>query len=603
MTSTAPIRIGNCSGFYGDRQTALAEIAAEPGIDVITGDYLAEVTMLVLAKSRLKAPDGAGGYASSFLAQLAPAVELIATRGIKVVVNAGGLNPPALGAAVSELLADAGHPLRVAVVDGDDLGADIGRLQSEGHDLRHLHSGEPLAAWPNAPLTANAYLGCWGIARALDAGADVVVTGRCTDASLVVGAAAWRHRWSRDDLDALAGAVAAGHVIECGTQATGGNYSGFTTLGAALDERPAFPIAEIAADGSAVIGKAAGGGAVTVGTVTAQMLYEIGAPRYLNPDVVARFDTLRLAQVGTDRVQMSGVRGEPAPATTKVAITALGGHRNSFSTVVTGLDVEAKVAWLERAVRAACARIDGIATVEFEQLGTIADDPADQGAASMLVRCTVTGAEQAVGRRFGAAIVEIALANIPGFYGLTLPGAATTFGTYWPGVIAQSAVPHRVTLPDGTVESIPPSSPDDPSVTAALADAAAAGLRPATMGGAVVGDDGATETVRRPLGVVADARSGDKGGDANVGVWVRDPAAYPWLAATLTVERLRELLPETAGLAVDRWELPNLLAVNFVVHGLLGEGATANNRIDSQAKALGEYLRAKHLDIPTALLP
>jgi hypothetical protein len=289
-------------------------------------------------------------------------------------------------------------------------------------------------------------------------------------------------------------------------------------------------------------------------------------------------------------VRVSGTVGEPPPPSTKVAITALGGVRNHFTTVITGLDAEAKVAWFESAVRDAVARIGGIDDVTFERLGTIADDPGSQGAASLLVRTTVTGDERAVGRPFGAAIVELALANIPGFYGLSLPGPATTFGTYWPAVIDQSAVPHRVTLPDGTVVPIP---------------------APETMFSCVSTDETGNETsaepvgrgARGPLGLVADARSGDKGGDANVGVWVRDPDHWPWLRATLTVEAVQRLVPEAADLAVDRFELPNVHAVNFVVHGLLGEGATANARIDSQAKALGEYLRARHVELPSGVLP
>ncbi|WP_116999322.1 acyclic terpene utilization AtuA family protein [Desertimonas flava] len=583
-----PIRIGNCSAFFGDRSTALAEIVAEPDLDVVTGDYLAEVTMLVLAKTRAKRPDA--GYAASFLAQLQPAIDTIAERGIKVVTNAGGLNPRGLADAVGKLLAAAGRPLSVAVVDGDDVSGRLDELQRAGHDLANLRTGAPLATWPFEPLTANAYLGGWGIARALAAGADIVITGRVTDASVVVGPAAWWHGWGRDDLDQLAGAVVAGHLIECGTQVTGGNYSGFTTIGADVIGRPAFPIAEIAADGSSVVTKASGPGAVTVGTATAQLLYEIGAPAYLNPDVTAHFDTVRFEQVGPDRVAVSPVGGSAPPATTKVAITALGGFRNQYTNVITGLDVEAKAAWYESAVRAAVESADGVDALTFERLGTVADDPADQGAASMIVRTTVTGTEQGVGRPFGAAIVELALANIPGFYGLNLPGAASSFGTYWPGLLEQSALDHRVTLPDGSVEHIEPPPVAPPSEPEGIHHPEASGEYP-------------PDVREAPLGLVADARSGDKGGDANVGVWVRELAHWPWLRDTLTVDVLRRLLPEAAGLDIDHYELPLVGALNFVVHDLLGDGATANVRADNQAKALGEYLRAKHVPIPVDYLP
>lgn len=587
-----PVRIANCSGFFGDRMSALAEVAGEPGIDVITGDYLAEVTMLVLAKSRAKHPDG--GYASTFLRQLEPALDRIADAGIKVVSNAGGLNPHGLATALREMIASAGHSLSVAVVDGDDLIGDLDRLAAEGHRLEHLETGQPLASWPHEPLTVNAYLGGWGIAAALAGGADIVVTGRVTDASLVVGPAAWWHGWSRTDFDALAGAVVAGHLVECGTQVTGGNYSNFTAL-MPLGV-PSFPIAEVASDGSSVMTKGAGGGAVTVGTATAQLMYEIGPPEYLNPDVAARFDTVQFGQLATDRVSVTSVRGQPPPPTTKVAITALGGHRNHYTTIITGLDREAKAAWFEAAVRDAAGSIRGIESIWFERLGSIADDPQSQGEASMLIRTTVTGDERSVGRPFGAAIVELALANIPGFYGLSLPGAAGSFGTYWPGLIDQVAVPHRVTMPDGQVVTIEPT-PSSVAITPPSTDRAATAA--AATDDHVAADE---PTQVAPLGLVADARSGDKGGDANVGVWVREPAHWTWLRDALTVAQFRHLVPETDGLAVDRYEFANVFGLNFVVHGLLGEGATANHRSDNQAKALGEYLRARHLPIPVHFL-
>ena len=272
--------------------------------------------MLILGKARAK--DSTKGYAATFLQHLDQALDDLVANGIRLVVNAGGLNPAGLADATRELIARRGHDLRVSFVDGDDVFGRLDALQRAGHALPHLTSGEPLSSWPHRPLTANAYLGGFGIARALEHGADIVVTGRVADASLVVGPAAWWWGWTPYDYDALAGAVAAGHVIECGPQATGGNFSGFRSipdLG-----QPGFPIAEIAADGSAVITKNPGtGGAVTRDTVTAQLLYEIGSPAYLNPDVTTRLDTATLTDLGDDRVQISGVRGAAPPETTKVA--------------------------------------------------------------------------------------------------------------------------------------------------------------------------------------------------------------------------------------------------------------------------------------------
>ncbi|GAA4484409.1 DUF1446 domain-containing protein [Actinoallomurus oryzae] len=578
-----PVRIANCSGFYGDRMSALAEMVEGGPVDVITGDYLAEVTMLVLAKNRQKRPGG--GYASTFLRQLAPVVTRIAERRIKVVVNAGGLDPAGCADATRTLLAEAGVDLAVAHVEGDDLAARVPALLADGHDLAHLDTGEPFT---RDPLTANAYLGGFGIQAALAAGADIVITGRVADASLVSGAAAWWWRWTPADLDALAGAVVAGHVIECGAQATGGNFSGFREI--ADLTHPGFPLAEVDRDGASVITKHEGtGGAVTVDTVTAQLLYEIGAPGYLNPDVVAHLDSVRLDQEGPDRVRVSGVRGSAPPPTTKVAITGLGGWRNESTFVLTGTDVDAKAALVEQAIRARLDGDPGIADLRFTRIGTPAEDPADQMAGSSLLHVAVDGEQGSAGRAFSSLCVELALANYPGIYGMGVPGPGAAYGTYWPALVPQDLLDHTVVHADGRREVVPP-----PSVTASQETAAPPEPEPEPY------DEGVT--VDGPLGRIVRARSGDKGGNANVGLWVTDPEAWPWLRATMTTDRLRALLPEAAGLPVDRYELPNLRAVNFVVRGLLDGGATEARRFDKQAKALGEWIRARHVPIPERLL-
>ena len=312
--------VGNCSGFYGDRLSAMRELvegALEDGrpVDVITGDYLAELTMLILGKDTMKDPSL--GYARTHLRQLEDCLGLALEKGMRIATNAGGLNPTGLAAKVREVASGLGLDVAVAHVEGDDLRPRAAELGLDG------------------ALTANAYLGGFGIARALDAGAQVVVTGRVTDAALVVGAGASHFGWTHADHDALAGAVVAGHVIECGTQATGGNFSGFRQLmQAGMDPRQplGFPVAELHADGSSVITKQAGtGGAVTVDTVTAQLVYEIQSTRYLNPDVTTRLDTIRLAQLGPDRVGVSGVVGEAPSSRLKVCVNELGGWRNSTS--------------------------------------------------------------------------------------------------------------------------------------------------------------------------------------------------------------------------------------------------------------------------------
>jgi hypothetical protein len=456
--------------------------------------------------------------------------------------------------------------------------------------LAHLETGRNLSEAGVSPITANAYLGAWGIVAALDTGADVVICPRVTDASLVVGPAAFHFGWARDDWDRLAGAVVAGHVIECGPQATGGNYSFFREVPGL--EHPGFPIAELHADGSAVITKHPGtGGMVSVGTVTAQLLYEIDGPRYANPDVVARFDSARLAQEAPDRVRISGVRGEPAPREAKVCINYLGGYRNGMTFVLTGLDVENKAALVRRSLFAALGGEQRFASVDVLLIRTDKQDAPSNEEATALLRVTVKDQDAAkVGRAFANAAVEMALASYPGFFATTPPSGESPFGVYWPALVPRELIEEVVVANDGRrilVASPPLAGRDaaEPAIPAAQLPLVPSGV-----------------TVRRPLGVVAGARSGDKGGNANVGVWARTPAAFAWLREFLDVARFRTLVPDAADLEVRRHELPNVLALNFVVVGLLGDGVAASTRADPQAKGLGEYLRSRYVELPEALL-
>jgi hypothetical protein len=585
------LRIGNGSGFYGDRAEAMQELVEGGPLDVLTGDYLAELTMLILWRGKQRAPDT--GYARSFLRQardlLAPCVD----RGIRMVVNAGGLAPAALAAGLRELATELGVDARIAHVEGDDLLPRLPELAEAGHDLANLATGEPLAALGAPPLTANAYLGGFGIARALSAGADVVVTGRVTDASLVVGPGIWRFGWGREDRHQLAGAVVAGHVIECGAQATGGNYAFFREVPGL--EHVGFPIAELAADGSSVITKHDGtGGLVDVGTVTAQLLYELGDARYLNPDVTARFDTIALAQVGPDRVRIDAVRGEAPPPDLKVAVNTLGGFRNRATFVLTGLDIEAKAEVVRRQLTHRID-LDAVDEVDWRLVRSDRPDADDNAAASATLTLTVKHATpDPIGRRaFADACVAIGLASYPGFTLTAPPADAEPFGRYWPALVPAAEVDEVVVLPDGTRERLP-------STGATLGEplAGRAAVEPAPL----PPPDGPTRRV--PLGVLAGARSGDKGGDANIGLWVRDPDHYGWLLAVAgSPPAIHDLLPEAAHLDVEVHPFPNLLAVNVVVRRLLGDGVASATRPDPQAKGLGEYLRSRHVDVPVAWLP
>ena len=606
--SRRPVRIANSSGFYGDRAAAAREMVEGGPIDVLTGDYLAELTMLILWKAQQKDP--ATGYARTVLTQLEHVLGTCLDRGIKIVNNAGGLNPAGLAREFGALAERLGLHPQIAYVTGDDLLPRLDQLLSNGEALAHLDTGQPLSGAGGKPVTANAYLGGWGITAALDAGADIVVCPRVTDASLVTGPAAWWHGWRREDFDQLAGAVLAGHVIECGPQATGGNYSFLDEI---TDRRyPGFPIAEVAADGSSVITKHQDtGGLVSPGTVTAQLLYEIAEPCYANPDVVAHFDTVTVEQDGPDRVRLSGTRGSPPPATAKVAINFLGGYRNTMTLVLTGLDIEDKAAWAEQELFAILGGREQFADADVRLLRFDRPDAPTNEQATAHLRITVKDPDpRKVGRRFSNATMELALGGYAGFHTTTPPAPESAYGVYWPALVPAAAVPHAVVLPDGTTVPIAPTAPEDTAAEdTAPEDAAAqpaggqpAGAQPAGPPAAAVGPAAAGPVVAAPLGRICGARSGDKGGNANIGIWTRDQAAYPWLRDYLTVDRLRVLLPECAPLDVRRFVLPNLSALNFVIIGLLGEGVAASTRPDPQAKGLGEYLRSRTVEIPAALL-
>lgn len=564
--TVAPLRIGNASGFYGDRFDAMREMLTGGPLDVLTGDYLAELTMLILGRDRLKNPSG--GYARTFLGQLEECLGLAHERGVRIVANAGGLNPAGLADAVRQLAERLGIPVRVAHVEGDDLTA-----------------GHPRS------LAAHAYLGGAGIAACLRAGADIVVTGRVTDAALVTGPAVAHFGWAPDAYDRLAGAVVAGHVLECGTQATGGNYAFFTDHDPARLRHPGFPLAELHEDGTSVITKHDGtGGLVDIGTVTAQLLYETSGARYAGPDVTARLDSVRLTQEAPDRVRISGVRGEAPPPTLKVGLNRLGGYRNEVAFVLTGLDIEAKAALVRDQMEAALDAAKSRPTeVRWDLARTDHPDAPTEETASALLRLVVRDRDQdAVGRTLSGAAIELALASYPGFHVIAPPGKGSPYGVFEDVYVPQGAVEHVAVLHDGRRVPVAPAT-DTLVLEPALEPALPEPLPPGP-------------TRRAPLGAVAGARSGDKGGNANVGVWVRSEDAWRWLVHQLTADRFQNLITESRHLKVVRHTLPNLRALNFVVEGILGEGVAAQHRFDPQAKALGEWLRSRHLDIPEALL-
>ena len=582
------IRIANCSGFYGDRLAAAREMVDGGPIDVLTGDYLAELTMSILYNQQQTRGENMG-YVGTFLKQVQDVAADCIARGIKIVSNAGGLNPKSMAAEVEKILDQLGIEASVAYIDGDDLLPDLDALQSQGQTFTNLDTGEQLADSDQQALTANVYFGGWAIKEALDQGADIVICPRVTDAAVVIGPAAWKFDWQRNDYDALAGALAAGHIIECGAQCCGGNYSFF-------EEVPSFhnvgyPIAEIEADGSFTITKHPGtGGLISVGTVTAQLLYEISTPAYVNPDVVAHFDTMSIEQTGEDRVRVSGTRGSSPPPTHKVCFNTLGPHKQTNEVLLTGLDIEKKAELYVDQIFHNLGGREQFDDVDIQLIRSDHEDPVENEAAHAILRITVTTSDpQKVGRLFDAKIIELALAGIPGNAGRGGGGfSGGRVTVHWPATIDSQLLTERVHCGGVTTEVLP-------TQRLGLEEIYYQQL-PVDIGPAPAGS-----TVTLPFGRLFGTRSGDKGGNANCGVWARSDESYAFLHDFLTVDEFKRLLPDMAQYEIERYDMPNLRALNFYIKGVLGTGAASNHRIDKQAKSLGEYLRAKHIEVPQAL--
>ncbi len=578
--------IANCSGFYGDRLSAATEMVQGGKIDVLTGDYLAELTMALLFRMRANDPDK--GYVSTFLIQMEEVMGTCLDKGVKIVANAGGLNPAGLAKDLKELSKKLGLNPSIAYIQGDDLMPNLLELQKSGECFKHLDKNIDLIESGLKPLTANAYLGGFGITKALELGADIVVGGRIADAALVSGPAAWKFNWKENDFDKLAGAYAAGHIIECGTQTSGGNYS-------FMDEVPSFknmgfPIAEIDKDGSFVITKHEGtGGLISKGTVTAQLLYEIREPTYLTPDVKVRFDTLNIKDLGNDRVKVFGVKGEPPTQTTKVCINTLYGFKNSMTVILTGLDITKKAKIVEDIVfnivggKEQFTKTDVILT-KSKNLNPVTNDDAF----SYLRISVMDNNKQKVGKLFPSALIEAALSTIPGFTLSRPPSKEVPAILHWPTLVSLKNLNHRAVVNDEAykIETqsfrqviehefqniAPTNSIDKKAVLKKIA-----------------------------FGRLFATRSGDKGGNANLGVWAKDEKGFTFLNEFLTISKLKELLPDMSEFKVERYVLQNLFALNFYIKGVLEDGVAASLRSDPQAKTLGEYLRVKTIEIPEYL--
>ena len=587
-SSEDKILIGNCSGFYGDRLSAAKDMVEGGPIDVLTGDYLAELTMTILYNQRMQRGED-HGYVGTFLKQFKDVASACQERGIKIVTNAGGLNPVSMAAKVEEIVEELGLNLKVAYIDGDDLIPRLDELNEEGELLKNMEKDIPLAGYEKKPVTANAYFGAWGIKEALDKGADVVVCPRVTDAAVVIGPAAWKYNWSRDNYDALAGALAAGHIIECGAQATGGNYSFFQEVPSF--SKMGYPIAEIFEDGSFTITKHPGtGGLVSVGTVTAQLLYEIGSPAYMNPDVISHFDTLKINQEAENRVHVSGCRGSSAPKTHKVCINLAGGFRNGTEILLTGLDIEEKAKLVTDSIFENVGGKEQFDKVDIQLHRTDKENPESNEQAQASLRISVMSQNpDLVGRLFSAKIVELGLANLPGWTGRGGSVPSGHYIEYWPALVDSKYITEKVHFEGETVDVVPTSQMDLEEIY--YQKEPYENKLPEIK-----------NTKKINFGRLFGTRSGDKGGCANLGVWAKTTESYAFLYDFLTVDRLKELLPDVSQYEVERHELPNILSLNFYIHDILQDGVSSSTRLDGQAKSLGEYIRAKEIDAPDYLL-
>ena len=582
------IKIANCSGFYGDKLSAAKELVDGGPIDVLTGDYLAELTMTILYNQKLQRGEDKG-YVGTFLKQIKEVAKSCKEKNIKIVSNAGGLNPKSMADEIKKILEGQSIDMNVAYIDGDDLLPRIDELSNDGEAFQNMDKKISLSDSGYTTLTANAYLGAWGIKEALDNGADIVVCPRVTDAAVVIGPAAWKFNWERNNYDALAGALAAGHIIECGCQATGGNYAFFKEVPSF--DNLGYPIAEILEDGSFYITKhPETGGLVSKGTVTAQLLYEIGSPAYINPDVISHFDTLKIEDIEKDRVYVSGCRGSSPPKEHKVCINLSGGFRNGMEVILTGLDIEEKAEVFTNALFNSVGGKRQFDEVSIQLHRTDKENPIsnEEAMASLVISVKSMDAEL-VGRLFSAKIIELALANIPGFFAQGGVKSSGPVIVYWPALIDSKHIKEVVHINDQEIEIIPTSQMDFEDIYYQK--------EPIEIEEVEMKDE---ETIN--FGDIYGTRSGDKGGCANLGVWAKNSKSFAFLIKYLSVDKLKELLPDLRDFSIDRYELANINSLNFYIHDILQDGVSSNNRKDGQAKSLGEYLRAKEIKVPKNLL-
>lgn len=543
-------------------------------------------------------------YEPTFLEALVPALDDIAKYRIKVAVNAGASDTHRLADVVKKLIKERDLQLDVSWISGDECFEAVQKRLKEGVlDFKNICTGEVLKDWPHEPLYAQAYLGGLGIAEAFRHGADIVICGRVSDASPVIGAAIWWHGWQRDELDKLANAFVGGHLIECSNYVCGGNYTGFKDLRSKGWDDIGYPIAEIDKTGQVVITKSKGsGGEVSVGTCTSQLLYEIQGPWYFNSDVTANLSALSFEQISTDRVALRGVMGSPPPPTTKVGITAKGGYKAECHWFLTGLDIEEKAQMMESQIRRLLKpHLRNFTTLEFTLNGSVRDNPTNQNAATADLRVFVQAKEQAylTPDRFIRPCIDPIMEGYPGATcHLDLrTGMPAEYFEYFVTLLPQSDIHHRVHHSDGTQLDIAPPASSSTQVYPEQQPSQTCTDTPADM-------SRFGNTVRGPLGWIVHGRSGDKGSNANVGLWVRHRDEWDWLRTLLSVDKFKELLADEVRKPskIDRFELPNAYAVHFLLHDHLDRGASSTSSYDVLGKQVAEFIRARWIDLPEKFL-
>jgi hypothetical protein len=585
------LRIGGASGFWGESALATPQLLAAGGLDVLVYDYLAEITMSILARARAKDPTL--GYATDFVtAVMKPNLAEIARQGVKVLSNAGGVNPDACAQAVRALIKDAGLDLRVAVVRGDDL---LPRAEE-------LAAAAPREMFRDAPFpdpariaSINAYLGAFPIAEALARGADIVITGRSVDSAVTLGACIHAFGWTRGDVDKLAGGSLAGHILECGPQSTGGNFTDWELVAESIAEI-GYPIAEVREDGSFVCTKPEGsGGLVSVGTVGEQLLYEIGDPQaYMLPDVVCDFSDVRLEQEGPDRVRVSGAKGKPAPDTYKVCATWADGFRGGTLMSFYGFDADRKArAYAEGVLKRARRTLALFGQPDYTETSIeILGSESQYGEARRLEGSREVVLKLAV-KHPEALAVGLLLKEMVGLGLATPPGLSSFAGSrpkpspvvrLFSFLLPKDRIAIEVDV-DGATENL--GSEQGVTFDAATLERPADPAAPDLSG----------ELVEVPLVKLAYGRSGDKGNNANIGILARRPEYFPYIWAALTEDVVLARFAHFDVARVDRFHLPGPPAINFLLHEVLGGGGVASLRNDPQGKGYAQLL----LDVPVLL--